>query len=40
MFAEYLATIESFINSFLDPFTGDIVSKVFDFIMEIFNFAA
>ena len=40
MFAEFLAAIENFIGGLIDPVTGGIVSKVFDFLLEIYNMFA
>lgn len=40
MFAEFLTAIENFIGGLIDPVTGGIVSKVFDFLLEIYNMFA
>ena len=40
MFAEILAAIENFLGGLIDPVTSGIVSKVFDFLIEIYNMFA
>ena len=40
MFVEFLETIENFISNFLDPVTNELVAKIFDFIIELFNLGA
>ena len=37
MFAEILAHIETLLSGLIDPVTNGIVSKVFDFMLNIYN---
>lgn len=40
MFADILAAIENLLGGLIDPVTNGIVSKIFDFLLEIYNMFA